>query len=310
MEVHEAEIDFKYIVVIREFITGMTILHPIMAKTPENVLQGLLKYVSCFGEMRTLIHDGGSEFKGAMTSFCSTRGILREITTSKISHENGYAESAIAIAKKNIRLVRLQHSEMSFECQVQMANMWINNNPKYNTGYTPIELMTMISTVLDSKYCGMPIDQNVRQSTIKHLNVSKAVQQDKLNKSLRKVELGVGDRVWYYNPNTKLKLTEIATMATIIEMVRDKQFRIQEDDEERSRVAHADSLVKIEEIQGECSDLEMKEVNHCNLSNEMTQNDDLENKWQDKDVWITWIDDWNHQICQSDPCKDKNEKEN
>eukprot|EP00834_Sanchytrium_tribonematis_P002488 NODE_77_length_23806_cov_0.393892.p16 type:complete len:126 gc:universal NODE_77_length_23806_cov_0.393892:11979-12356(+) len=73
--------------------------------------------------------------------------------------------------------------------------------------------------------------------------------------------------VWYYPPEQKLKLKQIALLARIESKLREKQYYIAIKDQEVLKVAHKDSLVlidtptdeSIQSFQGECLDVLMDE---------------------------------------------------
>eukprot|EP00834_Sanchytrium_tribonematis_P004041 NODE_180_length_13923_cov_0.697772.p1 type:complete len:1331 gc:universal NODE_180_length_13923_cov_0.697772:33-4025(+) len=290
LEIKEECVDYSHVVVMREYVTGVCVLHPIPNKSPVYVLEALLKYLASYGKMAVLICDNGTEFKAQFKEYCEKVGIHMEYSTPRVSHENGYAESAIRVAKSMIRVARKEFPELPFEVTVQMANFWINSNPKYNTGMSPTTLMTMINSFGDG------LDTNIRNDLIKEINKMKVKQEIRFNRGLRHVEISVGDSVWYYPPNTKLKLKTLAKLGKVMEIVREKQYLIHLEGESKSFIAHSDDLVPIknEMNQGECLEFGNGDVNHLILNWQMDGNEDGNERreqvgsdpgdWVDRDV--------------------------
>eukprot|EP00834_Sanchytrium_tribonematis_P007767 NODE_761_length_4121_cov_0.819741.p1 type:complete len:919 gc:universal NODE_761_length_4121_cov_0.819741:1022-3778(+) len=259
MEIDEDE--FRYICVIRDMFSGCVLLHPMMNKTAKETCIGLIKYCSKWGFPSLIVSDEGSEYLGEFAAFIEKEYIRLEKSHPDVKKENRVAERAIQTVQGVMRVIRKEYPNEDFQFHVALCELYINNTPRTTTTFSPIELMTLQATNItnEKEY----LSDTIRSHVQVQLSKIKDKQMTKRNRGLRNdEEYQVGDPVWFYPSTNRKKLQQLAYLATIVRVIRDKQYDLVVDgEEEKTFRAHADQLLPFTNdlATGDC-DIENVEV--------------------------------------------------
>eukprot|EP00834_Sanchytrium_tribonematis_P005975 NODE_402_length_8060_cov_0.986057.p2 type:complete len:399 gc:universal NODE_402_length_8060_cov_0.986057:5997-7193(+) len=268
MEIDEG--DYKYVAVIRDMFSGCTHLHPMINKSAYESTIALIKYCSKWGFPSLLVSDEGSEFLGKFDEFVKSEHIKMNKSHPDVKKENGIAERAIQTVQGMLRVIKKEYVNETFEFQLALCELFLNNTPRTSTTFSPMELMTLQATSIfnEKEYLTDEIRLHVQQQ----LSKIKQRQLVKRNENLREdCDYKVGDKVWFY-PNLKSKkLRQLAYLGTIVRVIRDKQFELIVDGEdEKTFRAHSDQLLMFanEFATGDCDvgiDLVATHLHHLRL---------------------------------------------
>ena len=254
MEVTFEEEDYKYVAVIRDMYSGMLHVKALIGKNAKETLDAFIEYCSQMGMPETIVHDVGAEYLSDFKGFVKREHIKEEISTPEVKHENGLSERAVRYVRQLMRIIRTEYPEADASRQMALVKLYANYTPRGMTGYSPIELVTLVG----SDYTNQKVDLQmmIREEVAAKIEQTKSRELQERNKGLRNAEFTIGDRVWYFPINkAKKTITQIAYCGEIVNKIRDKQFVVKlVDDPDKQHVAHSDQLVYIEdEILGDCS---------------------------------------------------------
>ena len=267
MEVTFDEEDYKYIAVIRDMFSGMLHVKALIGKNAKETLDAFIEYCSQMGMPEVIVHDVGTEYLGEFKAFVNRESIQEEISTPEVKHENGLSERAVKYVRQLLRTIRSEYPSADASRQMALVQLYANYTPRGITGYSPIEIVTLVGSDYANKK--LDLQMMIREEVAAKIEQSKTRELRERNKGLRDAEFTVGDRVWFF-PISKAKrsITQIAYSGEIVVKNRDKQFVIKlDDDPEKQHVAHSDQLIYIEdEILGDCSveELDVKVMGKSN----------------------------------------------
>ena len=158
--------EYKYIVVMRDMLSGMLHLTPVIGKTASQVLNPFIQYCSKFGLPETVVMDEGTEFSGEFKAFLDKEEIIVEKSTPYVKKENGLSERAIKYVRSLLRVVQKVYPNADAERQVRLAELYRNHKPRQGTGYKAIKMMTLLGNKLGPKQ--LELGQEIRtEATIK-----------------------------------------------------------------------------------------------------------------------------------------------
>ena len=251
----EADNGMKYLLVIKDRLTGFCMLFPCGSEDAWTAAQCLLEWIGIWGPPTVLLGDNGSHFTAnVIKETCENTGTEQMFVTAHCPFSNGAIEAVNRQIKKLLRILMAEgrHDQGDWPNLVMTIQALINQRPTERLkGKAPIEVMTgqERSEVLDRiplkslgkkvKFVNLPTNQacvleHLDKLTL-HLNeaykIASSTQEARIVSNQRRralkvkhLELEEGDLVLVAIPNSQRhrghKLTNIWQGPFIVESLK------------------------------------------------------------------------------------------
>ena len=114
--------------------SGYPFYHLLRSLSSDTVIKVLTSWFNLFGWPSSIRSDGGPQFRGEFSRFCSSHGITHEISAPYNPKSNGLAEAGV----KSVKNILRKSSSSGIDAEF-MLYKW-RNVPR-SDGYSPAQLM-------------------------------------------------------------------------------------------------------------------------------------------------------------------------
>ena len=114
--------------------SGYPLYHQLRSLTSESVLRVLTNWFNLFGWPSSIRSDGGPQFRGEFSRFCSSHSIVHQVSAPYNPKSNGLAEAGVKSVKNILRKCSTSGSDAE-----HMLYEW-RNVPRTD-GFSPAQLM-------------------------------------------------------------------------------------------------------------------------------------------------------------------------
>jgi len=142
------ESDFRYILVIKDRLSGFVMLHTCASEDAFTAGQCLMEWIGLFGPPRILLSDQGRHFTaGIITEVCKDAKIEQLFTTAYCAFSNGCVEAVNKQLKRLLRTLMSENrlAEEHWPHLVPMMQAMVNNRISSRLhDKAPVEIMTAL----------------------------------------------------------------------------------------------------------------------------------------------------------------------
>jgi hypothetical protein len=134
---------YEYILVLQDLFTRFVVLHPLQQRTAEEILRGVMLWVSFFGPPRSLLSDQGRELiSGVVRALLTRLGTTAEVTTAGSHQQNGILERSMRELRRHLLPLTMTLQKQDHWNEIVPIVQHILNSVRTEaTGRPPAELV-------------------------------------------------------------------------------------------------------------------------------------------------------------------------